>query len=99
MLRRLEIAFPVFWCWIAVGFMPSAFAETVELVTYYPAPGGADTDTNRLHARAATIGPPYSLTNPATLTDGTLLVADAIGIGPGFTAASPAGGSARGGDG
>lgn len=62
-----------------------ASAETIELVTYYPSPGGQEVDTPRLHARAGTIGPaPYSLTNPAVLPDGTLLVWDRLGVGTGL---------------
>ena len=63
--------------------VPSSFAETIELVTYYPAPGGGNVDTPRLHAGRATVGNPYSLTNPAdaNLPNGTLLVANRLGIG------------------
>lgn len=70
-----------------------AWAETIELVTYYPAPGqGGDVKFDRLHADRATIGDnPYSLQVPAGLTSGTLLVADALGIGPTFTATAPRG--------
>jgi hypothetical protein len=63
----------------------SAFAETVELVTYYPANATTgQVSTNRLHATRATIGdPPYSIMNPADadLPPGTLLVAGPVGIG------------------
>jgi hypothetical protein len=63
-----------------------AFAETVELVTYYPAPGGGNVETDRLHASRATIGDTYSLTNPADPNppDGFLLVEDRLGVGLGL---------------
>lgn len=70
---------------LAFGLAASlSWAETVELVTYYPAPGGQDQAFRRLHADRATIGnPPYSITNPADadLPNGTLLVAGPVGIG------------------
>jgi len=70
-----------------------AFAETIELVTYYPAPGGGNVQTDRLRASRGTVGDAYSLTNPAdaVLTEGTLLVADRLGIGPVFGTTPPAG--------
>ena len=64
--------------------LPSlAQAETIELVTYYPAPSGRNVDTDRLHTGRATVGNPYSLMNPtdANLPNGTLLVAGRVGIG------------------
>ncbi len=79
---------------LGVGLLAGfAYAETIELVTYYPANVSAgDAEFERLHVRTGvTVGPPYSLTSPAGLTAGTLLVADAIGIGPGFTATATAG--------
>jgi len=88
------------WILMQVLFMtalgqigPAALAETIELVTYYPVPGGQDTDTGRLHADRATIGDnSYSLTNPADLPSGTLLVADSLGVGAGFVGGTlPAG--------
>ncbi len=71
---------------LAVGLIAgSAFAETIELVTYYPVNvSTGQMETDRLHASRATIGDdPYSLTNPAdaNLPDGTLLVAGSVGIG------------------
>ena len=85
---------------IAVGFICLAlvsspcfvFAETVDLVTYYPATfSGGDLSSDRFHADQATVGDPYSLTNPAALNNGTLLVAGPVGIGTGFGAAAPLG--------
>ena len=69
----------------------SARAETVELVTYYPASFSGEAD--RFHAGRATIGDPYSMANPtdANLPNGTFLIADSLGIGPGFGATLPAG--------
>ena len=62
------------------------FAETVELVTYYPAPGGGNVETDRLRASRGTVGDAYSLINPADadLQEGTLLVGSRVAIGPGF---------------
>lgn len=59
------------------------FAETIELVTYYPSPASENLETNRLHAGRATVGNPYSLTDPADadLPNGTPLVAQFLGIG------------------
>jgi len=71
-----------------------AFAETIELVTYYPSSATVgQVEANRLHAGRATVGAPYSMTNPAdaNLTDGTLLVSDRVGIGPVFGTTPPAG--------
>jgi hypothetical protein len=56
-----------------------AFAETVELVTYYPTIFSGEAD--RFHASRATIGDTYSLTDPNDLPEGTLLVGDRIGVG------------------
>ena len=78
---------------LLLSFPLLAHADTVELVTYYPAPGGGNVDTDRLHASRETIGDTYSLMNPtdANLPDGTLLVADSVGIGTGFGAGPPGG--------
>lgn len=65
-------------------FLPaSAGAETIELVTYYPAPGEGNVDADRLHAGRATIGDPFSLLDPpdGDLPNGMLRVADQVGIG------------------
>ncbi len=63
-------------------------SETIEMATYVPAPSSGGNPFDRLHANRATIGSPYSLTNPAepNPTDGILLVSSRIGIG----AANPA---------
>ena len=54
--------------------------ERVEVVTYVPSTTNGNFD--RVHARRATVGTPYSLTNPtdANLTNGTLLVSNRVGI-------------------
>ncbi len=58
-------------------------SETIEMATYVPAPSSGGNPFDRLHANRATIGSPYSLTNPAepNPTDGILLVSDRVGIG------------------
>ncbi|MBI3616287.1 MAG: hypothetical protein HY211_07200 [Candidatus Omnitrophica bacterium] len=58
--------------------------------TYVPAQLTGEFD--RLHAKRATVGTPYSLTNPTdtNLTDGNLLVSKMVGIGT-FSTATPAG--------
>ncbi len=61
---------------------PSAFAETIELVTYYPAPGQGD----NLNVQSLTVGPGYAGVTPAP---GTALIEDRLGIGDVFTAANP----------
>lgn len=71
---------------IVMGLMLSGarlLAETIELVTYYPATAGGNLESDRIHAGRVTIGDPYSLDNPADadLPNGTLLVADRVGIG------------------
>lgn len=58
-----------------------AFAEQMEIVTYYPAPGTTDEERDRIHASRVTIGDPFSMIDPVTLPDGTLLVGDRIGVG------------------
>ena len=58
-------------------------SETIEMATYVPAPSSGGNPFDRLHANRATIGSPYSLTNPAepNPTDGQLVVAGKVGIG------------------
>ncbi len=62
--------------------VPAWAADQIEMSTYVPATLNGDMD--RLHAKRATVGAPYSLTGPnpsdAVLTDGTLLVSQRIGI-------------------
>ncbi len=58
------------------------FAETIELVTYYPAPGAG----NDQNVRSLTVGTGYAGVTPA---DGTALIRDRLGIGDVFTAANP----------
>lgn len=69
-----------------------AWAEQIELVTYYPAPGGAGATFDRGHANRMTVGDAYNRTNvpDANVADGIFLVSQRIGIGPGFNAAAPA---------
>ena len=74
---------------LVMGFLsaPAWADETIEIATYVPAPTASSNSMDRLHANRMTIGqsPPlsFSITNPddATLTDGTLLVNQKIGIG------------------
>ncbi len=86
------LGFAVTLFWLVMMVAVSASAETIELVTYYPAPGGGNASTDRLHTGRATVGDPYSLTSPAdnTLPNGTLIVATSLGIGPNFGGAVPA---------
>ena len=60
-----------------------AWAETLEMVTYYPAPSAAGGDFDRLHANRATIGQDYNRANvpDADVPDGHLFVFDRIGVG------------------
>ena len=58
-----------------------AFAETVELVTYYPAPGGEN-----LHAQSLTVGTEYAGETP---NDGEALVFRRVWIGDGFNPLAP----------
>lgn len=64
--------------------------EKIEMSTYVPAVMNGELE--RLHAKKATVGTPYSLTGPnptdAVLEDGHLLVSKMIGIGT-FTASPP----------
>ncbi|MDO8730910.1 MAG: hypothetical protein Q7J69_06995, partial [Candidatus Omnitrophota bacterium] len=55
---------------------PTVFAETIELVTYYPAPaaGGGGNE----HVNDFTVGPGYLAENP---DDGVALIETALGIG------------------
>ncbi len=82
------------WIWqtsgfvfLLVGSILGAWvwaSETIEIATYVPAPGtSGGSNFDRLHANRATIGSPYSLANPAEPNppDGTLLVAQSVGIG------------------
>ncbi len=67
-----------------------AWAETIEMVTYYPAPAPGENNIDRLHANRATIGDAY---NPANVPDnqvpdGQLFVFDRVGIGT-ITPAGP----------
>ena len=52
----------------------SSFAETIELVTYYPAPGQG----NDLHVNSLTVGPNYANQNPGP---GVVLIENQLGIG------------------
>jgi len=70
----------LFGLFLGVLFLGSAvWAESMEMVTYYPASSSGSFD--RLHANRATIGPAYSLTIPATLPNGRLLVQERLGVG------------------
>ncbi len=83
-LLRVALSLPL--------FLPasSAFAETIELVTYYPATFSGTAE--RFHSEGITVGDdPYSLTNPSYDLGGILLVSDSVGIGPVFGTAPPAG--------
>jgi len=51
-----------------------SFAETIELVTYYP----ASSNGGDLHVRSITVGTAYQSETPG---DGTALIADRVGIG------------------
>ena len=54
-----------------------AHAETIELVTYYPAPSASD-----MHVRSLTVGTPYAA--QSGLSDGDALVYRRLWVGPGF---------------
>lgn len=56
-----------------------AWAETVELVTYYPAPG----QTGDQHATSLTVGNEYA---GEALQNGQAIIYSWLGVGPGFTA-------------
>ena len=60
-----------------------AWGETLEMVTYYPAPSAAGGNFDRLHANRATIGDAYNRTDvpDADVPDGHLFVFDRIGVG------------------
>jgi len=64
-----------------------AFAETIELVTYYP----ASANTGDLHTRSLTVGTGYQgVDMSAANQDGVALIYDKLWIGQGYTAADPA---------
>ncbi len=54
-------------------FIVPACAETIELVTYYPAPSTPDQ-----HLRSLTVGTPYATVTP---NDGQAFIYDSVGIG------------------
>ncbi|MCM8794634.1 MAG: tail fiber domain-containing protein [Candidatus Omnitrophica bacterium] len=60
----------------------AALAETVEMVTYYPAAAPL-TEVDRLHANRASIGTPYNPTfvPDDDLPDGTIIISGNVGIG------------------
>jgi len=65
----------------------TAFAETIELVTYYPAPGS----TGDQRVRSLTVGTGYQgVDMSASDKDGVALIYDKLWIGQGYTAADPA---------
>ena len=75
-MRLLSVA-------VASAFLSSiCFAETIELVTYYPAPRDGNI-FDRLHASRITVGNAYDPTNvaDAAVPDGTLLISGRLGIG------------------
>ncbi len=57
-----------------------AWAETVELVTYYPAPAATDGDFNRFHSNKGTIGASYRH-HGESFPNGRFAVSGEIGIG------------------
>ena len=61
--------------------LPSVFPETVELVTYYPAPA-----SENVHVTSLTVGTDYQTASPG---NGEALVFDSLGIGPGLAASGP----------
>ena len=69
---------------VAAGVLASgaAWAETVELVTYYPAPGSGSGG----HVGSLTVGDAYE---GVTAPDGMVFIEDRMGIGPGFTENNP----------
>lgn len=73
--RPTLFVFSGFFVLVLAGLIAgTAWAETVELVTYYPAPGqGGD-----LHVNSLTVGADYNGTTP---TDGTAIISDRLGIG------------------
>jgi len=77
---------------LAAAAAGPAGAETIELITYYPAPGGAGSTFDRAHANRMTVGDAYNRTNvpDANVPDGYFFVSQRVGIGPGFNAAAPA---------
>ena len=69
------------WFWLAVAFGVGvlaglAWAETIELTVYYPAPGGQPPDD--LLVQSLTVGTDYRGITP---TPGVMLVQDALAIG------------------
>ena len=63
----------------AIFFASNVRAETIELVTYYP----STTNAGSINSNSMAVGSLYAGVVPA---DGTVLIADRLGIGPGFTA-------------
>ena len=66
---------------------PTAFAETIELVTYYPAPGGGAGIGQDMHITSLTVGDAYRNIDP--MTPGVALFETGVGIGAGFNAVDP----------
>lgn len=72
-------------------FPPPVFSEQVEFVTYYPAPengggGGGGGQEDPLHLKALTVGDVYRpLDLSGDTENGTALISDSLGIGPGFS--------------
>ncbi len=63
-------------------FLGSAFAETIELVTYYP----TSSSTGDLHAKSLTVGAAY---NGVTPTDGVAAISNLLYVGGGYDPANP----------
>ena len=77
MIRRWRLGLMLFL--LVLGLTAGlATAETIELVTYYPAPSTPD-----IHTRSLTVGTPYA---NEVLLDGQAIIYSWLGIGPGFTA-------------
>ena len=77
-MKHLCIVRWIGFIWVMSGiaaflFCPAAWAETIELVTYYPAPSTPD-----LHLRSLTVGTPYATVTP---NDGQAFIYDSVGIG------------------
>ena len=80
-MKKLNAGIHLGWI-VLLFFSETSFAETVELVTYYPAAA----TTGDLHTKSLTVGTDYNDVTPAA---GTAIISDRLGIGPGFDTAVP----------
>ena len=82
-MRKSPAVFGVGILSLSIFLAHPVFSETIELVTYYPAPGSG---ASNQHFDTLTVGDPYDGVTPA---NGVALISTGLWLGAGFDAANP----------